>query len=76
MNIGHLVFVLVNLFITDFESRANFIDLSFLQVITIGLINLSSSQFPNFLKCSSDFSLFDSVFTESSKCNGTRLPFS
>ena len=60
----------------SFESKANFIDLSFLQVITIGLINVSSSQLTNFLICPSDLSLFNSVFTESSKCNGTRLPFS
>ena len=58
----------------NFESRANFIDLSFLQVITIGLIKMSSSQFSNFLICPSDLILFNSVFTESSKCNG--MPFS
>ena len=60
----------------NFESRANFIDLSYLQVITIGLINLSSSQFSNFLICPPELSLFNSVFTESSKCKGTCLPFS
>ena len=45
----------------NFESRANFIDLFSLQVITIGLLNLSLSQFSNFLICPSDLSLFNSV---------------
>ena len=40
------------------------------------LINLSSSQFSNFLICPSDLSRFSSVFTDSSKRRGTRLPFS
>ena len=44
--------------------------------MTIGLINLSSSQFFNFLICPSAFNLLSSVFTASSKWRGTRLPFS
>ena len=51
------------------------IDLSFLQVMTIGLIKRSSSQFPNFLLCPSSFNLLSSVLTESSKWRRTRLPF-
>ena len=51
----------------NLESKANLMDLSFLQVMTIGLINLSSSQFSNFLICHSAFSLLSSVFTASSK---------
>ena len=35
----------------NFESSAIFIDLSFLQVTRIGLMNLTSSQFSNFLFC-------------------------
>ena len=49
----------------NLESKANLMDLSFLQVMTIGLINLSSSQFSSFLICPSAFSLFNSDFTAS-----------
>ena len=51
-------------------------DLSFLQVMTIGLIKRSLSRFSSFLICPSSFNLLSSVLTESSKCRGTRLPFS
>ena len=51
----------------NFESKANLIDLSFLQVLTIGLVNLPSSQFSNFLMCPSDLSRSNSVSTASSK---------
>ena len=51
-------------------------DFSFLQVMTIGLIKRYSSQFSSFLISPSSFNLLSSVLTESSKCRGTRLPFS
>ena len=59
----------------NFQSSASLIELSFSQVITIVLIKLSSSQFSNFLIYPSDLSQFSSVFTDSSKRRGTRLPF-
>ena len=57
-----------------FESTANLIELSFLQLMTVGL-KKSSSQFSNFLICPPSFNLLSSVLTESSKWRGTRLPF-
>ena len=60
----------------NFESSASLIVLTFLQVTTIGLINLSSSQLSSFLMYPSDLSHFSSVSTVLSKCRGSRLPFS
>ena len=60
----------------NFESTASLIDLPFLQVTTIGLINLSSSQFSSFLMYPSDLSHISSVSTVLSKCRETRLPLS
>ena len=60
----------------NFESRAKLIDLSFLQIMTIGIIKRSSSQISNFLVCPYSFNLLSSVLTESSRWRGTRLPFS
>ena len=50
-------------------------DLSFLQVMTIGLIKRSLSQFSSFLICPLSFNLLSSVLFESSKWRGNRLPF-
>ena len=47
----------------NFASNAKYIDLSFLQVITIWLINLSLSHDSSFLMCTSKISLSSSLLS-------------
>ena len=56
------------------ESRAILTDLSFLTVITTGLMNSSSEHFSNFMICLSSISFWSSFSTFSRKCRGNRLP--
>ena len=61
--------------LTSFESSAYFNQLLFLRVITIELINVSSSHDFSFLIFLSEIYLTSSLFTAGIRCSGTLRPF-
>ena len=67
------LFLWIALF-NSFESIAIFIDLSFLTVITTGLMNRSSGHFSNRINWLSSTSSCNSFSTFSTRCKGTLLP--
>ena len=56
------------------ESSAILTDLSFLTVITTGLMNSSSEHFSSLMICLSSINFLSSFSTFSRRCSGTRLP--
>ena len=75
MHIRHLIFVLWIAFFRILESKAIFIDWSFLTVMTIGDKKNWSEQFNSFSICPSFNNFSSSIFNFGWKWIGTYLPF-